>query len=156
MQKLSPDIIHFFQKQGFVIVSTLDANGTIHCSAKGIVGIEEEGRIYLIDLYKANTFNNLQRNPLVSITAVNEHSFTGYTLKGEAKIIEREEIKEHIIKAWEDRVISRITKRVVKSVQTDKKSRLHPESRFPSPQYLIEIDVEKIIDLAPAHLVKSE
>jgi len=40
MVELPSEIIEFFHKQGFVIVSTLDSQGKIHCSAKGIVGIE--------------------------------------------------------------------------------------------------------------------
>ncbi|MDD5195237.1 MAG: pyridoxamine 5'-phosphate oxidase family protein [Candidatus Omnitrophica bacterium] len=152
MIKLSDDIRHFLEKQGFVIVSTLDEQGTIHCSAKGIIGIEAEGRIYLIDLYRSRTFHNLTGSPTVSITAVDEHHFVGYTLKGKAEIVEREKIKRHIIKKWEERVIQRISKRLIQSVKTDKKSSAHPESRFPQPQYLIVVNVEEIVDLAPGHL----
>lgn len=152
MAKLSSEIINFFHKQGFVIVSTLDSQGKIHCAAKGIIGIEEDGKVYLIDIYRAKTFNNLKSNHTVSITAVDEHEFKGYTLKGQAKIVEREKIKEHIIKSWEQRVIDRISKRVIKNIQRDRGSSTHPETRFPHPQYLIEIQVEDIVDLAPAHL----
>ncbi|MFH1778204.1 MAG: pyridoxamine 5'-phosphate oxidase family protein [Candidatus Omnitrophota bacterium] len=152
MKNLSDNIIYLFKKQGFVIVSTLDAKRTIHCSAKGIVGIEKEGKVYLIDLYRANTFNNLKRDPTISITAVDEHQFVGYTLKGKAKIIERREIQDDIIKRWEERVIQRVSKRVVQNVKHDKKSKHHPEVLFPHPQYLIEVDVEDIIDLTPTHL----
>ena len=153
--KLSDDIINFFQKQGFVIISTLDEKGFIHCSAKGIVGIEAKGKVYLIDLYRAKTFNNLKNNNLVSITSVDENSFTGYTLKGRAMIVERENIKEHVVKEWEERVIKRISDRVIKNVRRDRKSSSHPEARFPVPEYLIEIDVEAVVDLAPAELKKS-
>jgi uncharacterized pyridoxamine 5'-phosphate oxidase family protein len=152
MKRLSFDTIHFLEKQGFAIVSTLDFEGGIHCAAKGIVGIEKEGKVYLIDLYKANTFKNLQKNPTISITAVDEHLFMGYTLKGKAKIVEREKIKNHIIKAWEERVIQRISKRVIKNITEDRKSPHQPEARFPHPQYLIEVDVMDIVDLAPVQL----
>ncbi|MBL7131275.1 MAG: pyridoxamine 5'-phosphate oxidase family protein [Candidatus Omnitrophica bacterium] len=152
--KLSSNIIYLLEKQGFVIVSTLDPQGKIHCSAKGIVGIEKEGKVYLIDLYRENTFNNLKRNPTISITAVDEHEFMGYTLKGKARIIEREKIKDHIIKSWEERVIQRVSKRVIGDIKEEKKSPHHPEALFPQPQYLIEMEVEDIVDLTPTHLNK--
>ncbi len=155
MFELSTDIVNFLEKQGFAIVSTLDFSGSIHCSAKGIVGLEKKGKIYLIDLYKAKTFENLKKNPTISITAVDEHLFIGYTLKGKAKIVEREKIKKHIIKAWEERVIQRISKRLIRSLKDYKKSGQHPEAKFPHPQYLIEIDVDDVIDLTPSHLKKS-
>jgi len=150
--RLSKEIVNLLQKQGFVVVSTLDSSGGIHCSAKGIAGIEEQGRVYLIDLYRARTFDNLTKNPAISITAVDERQFSGFTLKGKASIIEREKIKSHIIKSWEDKVIQRVSKRVIQDVQADKKSSRHPEAAFPHPQYLIEMQVEEAIDLTPGHL----
>lgn len=154
MQILSDDIVNFLERQGFSIVSTLDADGRIHCAAKGIVGIDKKGKVFLIDLYKAETFKNLQRNPTISITSIDEHLFMGYTLKGKAKIVDRSKIKSHIIKAWEERVIARISKRVIKSIKDYRKSGHHPEAKFPHPEYLIEIDVESIVDLTPSHLKK--
>ena len=148
--KLDRDIIHFMAQQGFVIVSTLDEKGHIHCSAKGIVGLEERGKIYIIDLYLQKTYKNLKRNPIVSITSVDEHNFKGFTLQGKARVVPREDIKEHIMQRWEEKIINRISKRVVKGVQLESKSQSHFEAHLPHhPQYLIEIDVENIIDLSP-------
>ncbi len=155
MQKLTDDIIYLFEKQGFVIVSTLDPEGKIHCAAKGIVGIEKKGKVYLIDLYQANTFNNLKVNPTISITSVDEDQFTGFTLKGKARIIKRDKIKDHIIESWEQRVIQRISKRVVRNVQESRSGSHHPEALFPRPQYLIKIEVEEIINLTPTQLKRQ-
>ena len=119
MRKITEDIVHLFHKQGFVIVSTLDVEGSIHCSAKGIAGIEAEGKIYLIDLYCGKTFDNLKRNPTISITAVDEDEFSGFTLKGKAEILGREEIKDHIIASWENKVVQRVSKRVIGHVKKE-------------------------------------
>ncbi|MBU1086142.1 MAG: pyridoxamine 5'-phosphate oxidase family protein [Candidatus Omnitrophica bacterium] len=146
---LSNSIISLMKKQGFVIVSSLDSKGKIHCSAKGIVGIEPE-KVFLIDLYKARTYNNLLNNPIVTICFVDEHRFTGYALQGKAKIVEKEKIKENIIAEWEDKVLQRISQRVVKNLHQGRAGEHHPEASFPHPKYLIEIDIEKIIDLAPS------
>jgi hypothetical protein len=48
--------------------------------------------------------------------------------------------------------VSRISKRVIKNIQKQKGSPTHPESRFPEPKAIIEIDVEEITDLAPRYL----
>lgn len=153
MKKLSDDIVYFFKNQGFAIVSTLDPEGNIHCSAKGIVGIEKEGKVFVVDLYMQKTFNNLKKDPRISITAIDEREFIGFTLQGKAKIIPAEEMGGHLIDEWEKKIINRISKRVVKSVQKYHASLDHFEAKLPSqPQYLIEIDVESIIDLTPIHL----
>ena len=153
MVSVSSDIIYFLQRQGFVIVSTIDLQGYIHSVAKGIAGLEES-KIYIIDLYRATTYKNLQANPTISITAVDERQFIGYTLKGKAEIIPREQIEEDIIKKWEEKVVARISQRVVRSVKEYKKAPHQPEARFPHPQYLIVMSVEEIVDLAPGHLKK--
>lgn len=156
MRRITKEIIYLFHKQGFVIVSTLDSEGSIHCAAKGIVGIEAEGRIYLIDLYQGKTFSNLKRNPTISITAIDEDEFSGFTIKGKAKIVNREEIKEHIIASWEDKVIKRVSKRVIGHIKKEKKSSHHPEAIFPHPQYLIEVDVDSVVDLTPKNLKRNK
>jgi len=152
MKKITEEITRLFCKQGFVIVSTLDSVGSIHCSAKGIAGIEAEGKIYLIDLYCGKTFSNLKLNPTISITAVDEDEFSGFTLKGKAKIVDREEIKDHIVASWEDKVLQRVSNRVIGHIKDEKKSRHHPEAIFPHPQYLIEVDVDSVVDLTPKNL----
>ena len=151
---LSDDIISLLKKQGFVIVSTLDKDGKIHCSAKGVVGVEPEGKVFVVDLYVHRTFNNLKRDPRVSITAINERSFRGYTLQGIGKIVPRAAIEEHLMRAWEDKVISRISTRLITSVQAKAKSKGQFEAELPHPKYLIEIDVEDIIDLSPPSMRK--
>ncbi|MCM8824101.1 MAG: pyridoxamine 5'-phosphate oxidase family protein [Candidatus Omnitrophica bacterium] len=155
MKSLNRDIVNFFERQGFVIVSTINPYGNIHCSAKGIADIDENGLVYIIDLYVGRTFNNLKNNPTISITAIDEHLFIGYTLIGKAKIVEGEKINSNIIMNWEERLIKRISKRVIRNIKDDRKNNRHPESRFPTPKYLIEMEVEDIVDLTPRDLFKS-
>ncbi len=148
--ELPDKVVSFLKKQSFVIVSTIDPDGRIHCSAKGIVGVHKEGRVFVIDLYHNKTYNNLKNDPRVSITQVDEHSFTGYTLSGQAKIVLKDDIHDDHIKEWEKRVLKRISERLIKSVRSGKVSSAHYEAQLPEePKYLIEINVENIIDLSP-------
>lgn len=155
MEKLSRNVIACLERQGFIIASTLDENGEIHCSAKGIVGIEKTGKVYIIDLYCQHTFSNLKRNPNISITVIDESRFEGYTLKGKAKIVQHDKVKDHIIKRWEEKIIQRISARVIQDVKVDRKTTHHPEARFPQPCYLIVVEVDKIVDLTPGDLKPS-
>ncbi len=152
MKEIPDNVIQLLKERGYVIVSTLDNNGGIHCSAKGVVEVKKKGEVYLIDLYKQITYNNLKRNPTISITAIDEHQFIGFTLKGKANIVKRDKIENESIKQWEQKIVERISKRVIKNVKRDRGSIKHPESRFPQPEYLIEMTVAQIIDLTPSHL----
>lgn len=152
MRRLAEEIVQFLLNQGFVVVSTLDKDGNLHSSCKGIVKIEPAGLVYLLDLYRGRTHDNLKRNPHISITAVDEHKFMGYCLKGKAKILPESELKSQIIKAWEDRIILRVTRRILKNLREEKGHPRHPEALLPQPQYLIIAKVEEIIDLTSHHI----
>lgn len=150
--KLDKDILNFFEKQDSVVVSTIDAVGNIHCAIKGIVSAKEEDKVFLIDLYLRETFKNLKKNPLISITALDEHLFKGYTIQGEAEIISRDKIHEEIFEDWERRVVERISKRISRSVGAGLQSRVHHEAHLPThPQYLIKVTVKNVVDLRPPH-----
>lgn len=152
MKKLSEEIVRFFQDQGCVIVSTIDGSGFAHSACKGIVKIDHKGQVYLLDLYSGTTHENLQKNPHISITAIDEHKFTGYCLKGKVQLHPAEKLEPDIIKAWEDRITSRLTQRLLKNIREEKGHPRHPEVLLPQPKYLIVMDVEEIADLTPHHL----
>jgi predicted pyridoxine 5'-phosphate oxidase superfamily flavin-nucleotide-binding protein len=153
MKALTDEIVRFFQKQHFVIISTVDSNGIPHNSCKGIVKINKGGRIYLLDLYRWRTYANLKHNRHISITGVDEHKFKGWCLKGKAKIIGEKRLKPDIIKAWEARIANRITQRLLKNIKTEEKGHSrHPESQLPKPEYMIVMEIEEIVNLIPGHV----
>ncbi|MBM3247875.1 MAG: pyridoxamine 5'-phosphate oxidase family protein [Candidatus Omnitrophica bacterium] len=156
MKKLDSGIVAFFRNQGFVIVSTIDEDSSIHNSCKGIVRIDSKGLVYLFDLYKAKTFQNLKNNSTISLTAVDEHKFQGYCLKGRAKIVETESLGSDILALWDDKITSRATKRVIKNIHEEKGSSNHPEILLPKPEYLIVVQVEEIINLTPGKIEEAK
>lgn len=155
MVHLTEEILYFFRKQGFTFVSTLDQDGTIHVACKDIVKITEDGRLFLLDLYMGKTYRNLKRNPSLSITAADEHNWTGYCLKGKAMIIQRDKLDPEIISAWDKTITSRLASRLLRNIRGEKGHPAHPEALLPKPKYMIMAKVEEIIDLTPKHLKKN-
>ncbi len=155
MIPLTEEITHFFKKQGFAFVSTLDEDGTIHVACKDIVRIAEDGTLFLLDLYMGKTYRNLKRIPLLSITAADEHTFTGYCLKGKARIILREALEPEILSAWDNTITSRVTRRLLRNMRGEKGHPAHPEALLPKPKYMIKVEVDEVIDLTPKHLKKA-
>ncbi len=154
MKKLPAEVMQFFQKQRFVVVSTVDSAGMPHNSCKGIVDMNSKGKVYLLDLYRGKTLANLQYNPNISVTAVDEHKFVSYCLKGKAKLVDKRDLKPHIIKAWEKRIANRITHRLLKNIHEEdvKGHKRHPESALPGPEYMIAMEVSGIVSLMPSHM----
>jgi general stress protein 26 len=152
MARLNDDIVRFFESQGAVVVSTVDHDGAIHQACKGIVKVEKKGDVYLMDLYFQQTFENLTRDPRVTVTAVDEHQFRGYALQGTGKILRQEELERDIMRAWEEKLTSRISQRLIRNLKGETGHPHHPESKLPQPQYIIKVEVGKVIDLTPAHI----
>ena len=152
IMKLSDEIIHFLYKQHYTVISTIDKGGAIHNSCKGIVNIDKEGRIYLLDLYKQRTYKNLKKDSNIALTAVDEHKFKGYSLKGKAKIISEDKIKPDILAAWDKKISGRISHRILKNISGEKGHDSHPEILLPKPEYIIEMRVKKVVDLTPHKL----
>jgi general stress protein 26 len=152
MEKIPDEVRRFLQEQGFVVVSTIDRNGFPHTACKDIVQISDDGEIYLLDLYKGVTFNNLVRDPHLSLTAVDEHKFKGFCLKGKAKIIEPGKVNPEIISVWENRITNRVSQRIVKNIKGEKGHASHPEVLLPKPEYMLVVKVSAVIDLTPHHL----
>jgi len=141
-------VYDFFHKQQFVIVATIDSKGFPHTSCKGIVDIKKEGKIYLFDLYKLHTYNNLKHNPTISLTGVDEENFLGYCIKGYGKIVNLKVKDKDLIDIWNKKLMVRVSKRVLAHIKKDKSSLRQPEAVFPKPQYVIRVEVEEIINLA--------
>ncbi len=148
MQAQMEQALRFFQAQSFVVVSTIDAEGFVHNSCKDIVHVTPQGRVFLLDLYHGSTEANVRRDPHISLTAVDEHHFKGFCLKGRVISITQNDIDQELIKAWDERMTSRVTKRLLKNVGGDKGHPFHPELSMPTPKYLIAVDVERVVDLA--------
>lgn len=152
MLKIPEEVIDFFENQSFIIVSTLDKSGHAHNSCKGLIRINRDGKVYLLDLYRGITHDNLTRNPKISITAVSEHRFAGYCLKGTATLVGKEGLSPDIKDDWKTRITSRVTQRVIKNIKQGKGHLSHPESKMPDPKYMIIMEATSIVDLSPKHL----
>lgn len=153
---ISREIMRFFDKQHIVLVSTLNAEGKIHCAVKGLAVVKEDGRLFIVDLYFHNTFKNLENNPCMSITAIDEHAFAGYTLQGTGAIIPREQVQADILQACEKRTTRRISERIIAGLSKGLRSKQHHEAELPNLKYVIEMTVDTIIDLAPPSREKGK
>ncbi len=152
MIPIPEQVINFIRDKGYVIITTLDENGCPHSACKGFIKIDRAGQFFIMDLYKQRTYANLLRNPVISATIADEHQFTGYCLKGRAKIIWEKSLTPSVFKAWENRLTHRLTRRVLNLMSGGPASPSYAEEAMPPPQYLLVMEVEEIVDLAPREI----
>jgi len=156
MKRLKDEIVHFSRRQPYTIITTIDKKGFPHNSCKGIIKITPGGKIYILDLYKRRTYENLKKNHYIAVTAVDGHKFKGYCLKGKARIIKEGQFTPGLIKAWEKKINNRVTSRIIRNIHGEPGADRHPEILLPEPEYLIVMDLEEVIDLTPEHIKKEK
>ena len=64
-------------------------------------------------------------------------------------------VSKRILKLWDDKITSRISYRLLKNIQGEKGHAAHPEAFLPGPAYLIEVNIDEVIDLIPEHIKKK-
>ncbi len=154
-RRVTPAVAAFFLNHGFGIVTTLDADGEPHHACKGVVDINTKGYVYLIDLYRAHTYRNLRRDCRMTLTAVDEHAFQGYSLKGVGRVVRRNTLAARVMQGWEKKLNHRLTRRIIRNIREDKKIDVHPEALFPEPEYVIVMKVEEILNLNPPRMRRA-
>lgn len=84
-----PAEVKEFLKTHMAYVATADAAGMPNLVPKGDIAVLGDNEVVFADLYAHQTKRNLSKNPRISICLVNPASYTGYQLKGRARVIER-------------------------------------------------------------------
>ena len=155
--RIPENAARMLDKQHFVIVSSVDQKGSVDSAAKGIIEVDPKGRICVLDLYRGRTYRNIKKNPRVTLTAIDERRFRGYSIKGKARIMSDGALPKRKLSVWQDKIAKRIARRLIKHVKEETPDHEDiPEARFPLPKHIIEIDVLDIIDIAPHRAKKKQ
>lgn len=93
-----PEEIREFLRTHLAYVATVDGKGMPNVVPKGDVAVCGENEIVFADLYSHQTKKNLKSNPHVSICVVNPAAYTGYQLKGRARIVERGKAYDRLLR----------------------------------------------------------
>ncbi len=148
MRRIPKMLARFIEKQNYVLVSTVSKQGLPHTVPKGIALVDPKGLIYVINLYNGVTWRNLKSNKNITLCCVDERYFRGYQFQGIAKVHKITETHAELLRLWQKKLTARITHRLLENLQREKKTH-HHEAYFPPPKTIIEISVNKIVNLAP-------
>lgn len=133
MVKISEEVKEFLRTH-LAFVATSDLRNMPNVVPKGDVAVIDEHTLVFADLYAHQTKENLARNPHISICVVNPASYTGYQLKGKAKIVERGKEYEEL------------------SRQASGAGQLgHRDAK-----YAVKVTVDKIVDIGYTHTADQE
>lgn len=145
---IKKEIREFLKSREFINVATCDFNGRPNVVPKFIVKADKEF-LYLADHVFGRTWENLKVNPKVSLATINIDTLVGYQINGTAQIIDSGEEYDTILADLSKRQIDLSVKRVIESVQSEKKGESF-ELAFPERVIIIKIKAVEAIKIWPS------
>ncbi len=145
MPTITDKIIELLEKREFVSVATATPDGQPNTAPKFFFRAKGDF-IYLLDYVVGKTVMNLEENPKVSVSFMDLDSLEAYRLNGTAKMIEEGRILKKVLREWDKKLIKMATARVVKAVQTGKKSG-HYELEIGVKFIALKIKIENVVKI---------
>lgn len=122
MAKIPQDIQEFV-KNKLAWVATASPDGVPNTTPKGTVQVIDDERLVFADLFSLKTRNNLEKNPKVAVTIIDEKSYKGYQLKGSAQLVDSGPLF--------DQMVEQLKKAPI---------------QLPHPKYVVVISVDSVFD----------
>lgn len=126
MARITDEMKAFIEGQKVSFVATSSKKGKPNVSPKGTVRVVDDKTLAFCDLFSRKTHRNLQENPWVAVSVVDEDELKGYQFVGPS-----EEIEEGPLFEWMEKEIA------------------VPGKWKPTIKRVIKINVKEIHDLAP-------
>jgi len=98
-----PEEVKEFVKNKMAWVATASPDGIPNSTPKGTVQVLDDDHLIFADLFSLKTRDNLQKNPKVAVTVIDQTKYKGYQFKGAAELVDSgpvfEQMAEQLKKA---------------------------------------------------------
>jgi hypothetical protein len=118
-----PAEVQEFVKNKTAWVATASPDGMPNTTPKGSVRVLDDEHIIFADLFSLKTRENLQKNPKVAVTVIDNEKYKGYQFKGAAQLVESGPVF--------DKVVEELKKAPM---------------QLPHPKYVVIITVDSVYD----------
>jgi len=142
------------ESREFISVASCDLDGRPNAAPKFLLKIEA-GYIYLVDYVIGQTFRNLQVNPRVSLSFLDNNTLMGYQINGKVEIIDSGPEYEAALKDLERKEIDLSATRIIDGVtkgQAHKAYEIAASEQF----VILKVKVEETVQIHPTGAVKRE
>jgi predicted pyridoxine 5'-phosphate oxidase superfamily flavin-nucleotide-binding protein len=83
-----PKEVQEFVKNKLAWVATASPDGVPNTTPKGSVQVIDDEHLVFADLFSLKTRDNLQKNPKVAVTIIDQEKYKGYQFKGSAQLVD--------------------------------------------------------------------
>ncbi len=151
---MNKKIIELLKSREFVSVATADSDSRPYAAPKFLLKIENNF-IYLVDYVIGRTSHNLQANPRISISFMDNHSLMGYQLNGSVDIIKKGPEYDLLVKDLSQKEVGLSVQRIIEGV-TKGKTHEDFELTLPEKFVIFKVRVEEIVEIFSSGTLKTE
>jgi len=138
-------ITELLLKREFVSVATADLSGRPNAAPKFLLKVENNF-IFLIDYTRGKTWENLKKNPRVSLSFTDTEELTGYQINGAVKIIDKGPAYDKIFSELLQKEIDLSCRRIIEGVVHEKGHKSF-EVAIPDRVVIFKIEIEEITEI---------
>lgn len=151
---LNEVIKKLLQGRDFLFLATADMQGIPNVAPKYLIKFEE-GCLYFADYVIGKTWDNIQGNPHVAVSFMDEETRTGYQLKGTADLLTMGKEFENILQELQERQLNEAIERVIEGVR---RARRHALLDFGhnKDSVILRVKVAEIVEISSAGSLKKE
>lgn len=143
------------QKELKVIsVASCDLHGKPNSAAKLLVDVAEPNRVFFLDYNHTQTYSNMQSNPQLSISFMDDAAFTGYRMTGTGEAVTAGKEYEAARKSWEKRLISYEADRIVRRVMGHYSTK-ESENTLPKDFVIIKFTAKEAAVIKPDRVLRA-
>lgn len=147
-------ITELLQKREFISVATSDLSGKPNAAPKFLLKVENN-LIFLIDYTQGKTWENLKKNPRVSLSFMDTESLTGYQINGGVKIIDKGSAYDKIFNELLQKEIDLSCRRIIEGVVHEKGHKSF-EVAIPDRVVIFKIEIEEIAEIDHRGEIRKE
>lgn len=135
-------------------IASCDTHGKPNSAAKMLIDVVEPNRIYYLDYNHTQTFSNMQANPQLSVSFMDDAAFTGYRLTGSAEVVPHGTEYEAAKKSWDRKLISYEADRILARV-TGRYSTKESEMKLPPDFVIVRFTAKEAAVIKPDRVLRA-
>jgi general stress protein 26 len=113
-KEIFEEFFEYKKRLKVIYVASCDSGCTPNSAPKMLVDVLEPNGLYFLDYKYTQTYANILKNQKLSVAFMDDDTFTGYRLTGEALILSAGDEFEKVKHSWEKRLISYEADRILK------------------------------------------
>jgi len=151
---INKSIKALIESREFISVASCDLDARPNAAPKFLLKVEAN-YIYLVDYVIGQTFRNLQVNPRVSLSFLDNNTLMGYQINGKVEIINSGEEYEAALDDLERKEIDLSATRIIDGVM---KGHAHKAYEMAAAEQVVilKVKVEETVQINPKGTIKRE